>query len=158
MRTSLRSFPSSSWSQSTATSSHHRHPRPEVPPRHCEPQPLPVELFTAPGEHPHDPLSVLPLSPSCLVHWSSLATMLWRAARPCIGAVGSPVALPLGCAGAITHRPSMDQWPGLDRQDSPSAHLFPNADHQMNDPRLMKSRGRVHRCRGLGPPHDGPMP
>jgi hypothetical protein len=38
--------------------------------------PPPTEPFAALGEHPRDPLSVLPLSPSCLVHQSAMAAML----------------------------------------------------------------------------------
>jgi hypothetical protein len=44
--------------------SRHRHPSPEEPPRRREPQPPPAELFATLGEHPHDPLSILPFSPA----------------------------------------------------------------------------------------------
>jgi hypothetical protein len=53
-----------------------RHPCPEEPPCHREPQPPSAEMFAALGEHPHDPLSILPFSPSRLVHRSALAAVL----------------------------------------------------------------------------------
>jgi hypothetical protein len=46
----------------------------------------------------------------------------------------------------------------LEGPNTPSTHLIPVVDRQMNDSRLMKSRGLVHRHRGLGPPRRGPIP
>jgi hypothetical protein len=44
------------------------------------------------------------------------------------------------------------------RAYTPSAHLIPVIDRQINGSRLKKSRGLVHRRCGLGPPHRGPIP
>jgi hypothetical protein len=57
-----------------------------------------------------------------------------------------------------TSRPSRRQRLRLEGPNTPLAHLIPATYHQMNDSRLMKSRGLVHRCRGLGPPRRGPIP
>jgi hypothetical protein len=56
--------------------SHRRHPSQEEPPCYHEPQPPSAETFAALGEHPRDPLSILPFSPSRLVHRSALAAVL----------------------------------------------------------------------------------
>jgi hypothetical protein len=100
MRTSLQSFLLSSWSRRTPTLSRRRHPSPEEPPHRREMQPPPAELFVALGEHPRDPLSVLPFSLLCLVHRSTLAAV--------------------GCVLADLHRPSMDQRLRLEPEDIPS--------------------------------------
>jgi hypothetical protein len=105
---------SSSWSRRTATSSRRRHLSPEEVPHHCKPQPLPAKPFATLGEHHRDPVSVLPLSLSCLVHQSALDVVLRRAARPCNGVIGCTIVPPLGCTGTILHRPSMDEQPRLE--------------------------------------------
>jgi hypothetical protein len=51
-----------------------------------------------------------------------------------------------------TSRPSRRQQLRLEGADTPSTHLIPVIDHQMNDSRLMKSRGLMHRRRGPIPP------
>jgi hypothetical protein len=55
-------------------------------------------------------------------------------------------------------RPSQCQRLRLEGPDTPSAHLIPVADRQMNGSCLMKSRGLMHRLRRLSPPHCGPIP
>jgi hypothetical protein len=120
MRTSLQSFPTSSCSQRTPMLSHCRHPSPEEPPRCCEPQPPSAESFAALGEHPRDSLFVLPFSPSRLVHRSALAAVLRWATRSAMASLGFPCRAALGRAGADLHHPSMDQWPGLEPEDTPS--------------------------------------
>jgi hypothetical protein len=94
--------------------SRHRHPSLEEPPRRREPQPPPAEPFVALGGHPCDPLSVLPFSPSCLVHQSALATVLRRATHSAMALSGFPRHTAVGRTGAYLHRPSMDQRLGLE--------------------------------------------
>jgi hypothetical protein len=99
---------------------------PEDP--HIEPPPSPesggaappsAESFAALGEHPCDPLSILPFSPSCLVHQNALAAVLQRAARLAMAPPGLPCRATVGCAGADLHHPLMDQRPGLEPEDTP---------------------------------------
>jgi hypothetical protein len=107
MRTSSRSFPPSSCSRRTPTLSHHRHPSPEEPPCRREPQPSSTILFATLGDHPHDPLSILPFSPSHLVHWSALGAVLRWAARSAMASPGF-------------HRPFVDRRLRLEPEDTPS--------------------------------------
>jgi hypothetical protein len=61
-------------------------------------------------------------------------------------------------AGRVTAgHPSQRQWLRLEGLNTPLAHFIPAADRQMNGSHLMKSRGLMHRRRGLGPPHRGPI-
>jgi hypothetical protein len=55
-------------------------------------------------------------------------------------------------------RPSWRQQLKLEGSDTPSAHLIPVADRQMNESHLLHSRRLMHRRRGLGPPHRAPIP
>jgi hypothetical protein len=120
MRTSLRSFLSSSCSRRTPTLSCRRHPSSEEPPHRRKPQPPTVESFAALGEHPHDPLSVLPFSSSRLVHRSAQAAVLRRASRSAMAPLVFPCRATVGHAGADIHHPSMDQRLGLQPEDTPS--------------------------------------
>jgi hypothetical protein len=120
MRTSLRSFPLSSCSRRTPLLSCRRHPSPEEPPHRREPQPPSTESFTALGEHPRDPLSILPFSPSLLVHQSALATVLRRAVHSAMVPSGFPCHATIGRAGVDLHHPLMDQRSGLEPADTPS--------------------------------------
>jgi hypothetical protein len=80
---------------------------------------------------------------SCLVDRSAGNDLLQRAAT----------------VGQVTAgRPSQRQRLRLVGLNTPSAHLIPAADRQMNGSCLMMSRGLVHRRRGLGPPRRGPIP
>jgi hypothetical protein len=117
---SSQSFPSSSCCRRTPTLSHRRHLSPEKPPCCREPQPLSAESFATLGEHPRDPLSVLPFSPSRLVHRSFLAAVLHGAARSAIVPPGFPCRTAVGRAEADLHRPLLDQRPGLEPEDTPS--------------------------------------
>jgi hypothetical protein len=117
---SSQSFPSSSCSRRTSTFSHRRHPSPEEPPCHREPQPPSAELFAALGEHPHDPLSIWTFSPSHLVHQSVLADVLGRVAHSVMAPPGFPCRAAVGRGATNLHRPSMDQRPGLEPEDTPS--------------------------------------
>jgi hypothetical protein len=103
MRTSSQSFPSSSCSRRTPTLSRRHHPCLEESPHRCEPQPPSAESFATLGEHPRDPLSILPFSPSRLVYRSALAAMLRWAARSAMAPLGFPC-----------------QRPGLEPEDTPS--------------------------------------
>jgi hypothetical protein len=114
MKTLLRSFPSSSWRRRTPTLSCRHHLSSEEPLRCHEPQLSPTEPFAALGENPHDPLSVLPFLPFCLVHRSTLATVLRRATVPAMAPPGFPYRATVGRARADLHLPSMDQRPGLE--------------------------------------------
>jgi hypothetical protein len=61
-------------------------------------------------------------------------------------------------AGRVTAgRPSQRKQLRLEGPDTLSAHLIPVVDRQMKDSCLMKSRGLMHRRRGLGPTHCGPI-
>jgi hypothetical protein len=120
MRMSSWSVPSSSCSRRTPTLSHHRRPSPEKPPCRCEPQPPSTESFAALGEHPHDPLSILPFSLSRLVHQSALGAMLWRAALSAMAPSGFPYRTAVGRARADLHRPFVDRWLRLEHEDTPS--------------------------------------
>jgi hypothetical protein len=120
MRTSSWSFPSSSCSWRTPTLSRRHHPSPEEPPGRCEPQPPSAESFPALGEHPHDPLSILPFRPSRLLHQSALTAVLRWAARSAMVTPGFPCRTAVGRGEADLHRPSMDQQPGLELEDIPS--------------------------------------
>jgi hypothetical protein len=68
----------------------------------------------------------------------------------------------VGCAAPVVRvtadRPSWHQRLRLEGSNTPSAHLIPTADRQLNDSHLMKSCGLVHQHRGLGPPRRGPIP
>jgi hypothetical protein len=114
MRTSLQSYPSSSWSRRTPALSRRYHPSLEKPPHRLVLQPLPTEPFAALGENHRDPLSILPFSQSCLVHQSTLATVLRLAARPGNGTVRFPCCAAVGRAEDVLHHPSMDQRPRLE--------------------------------------------
>jgi hypothetical protein len=62
-------------------------------------------------------------------------------------------------AGRVTAgHPSRRQRLKLEGPNTTSAHLIPAIDQLMNDSHLIKSRGLVHRRRGLGPPRRGPIP
>jgi hypothetical protein len=61
-------------------------------------------------------------------------------------------------AGRVTAcRPSRRQRLRLEGPNTPSAHLIPAAERQMNNSRLMKSHGHVHRHHRLDPPRRGPI-
>jgi hypothetical protein len=75
--------------------------------------PSPAESFAALGEHPRDPLSILPFSLSRLVHRSALAAVLRQAARLAMVPSGFPCRAAIGRTGADLHHPSMDQQPRL---------------------------------------------
>jgi hypothetical protein len=115
---SSRSFPSSSCSRRTPTLSRRHHPSSEKPPYRREPQPPSAESFAALGEHPRDPHSVLPFSLSHLVHRSTLAAMLRRAARSAMAPSGFPCRATVGRAGADLHRPFVDQRLRLEPKDT----------------------------------------
>jgi hypothetical protein len=100
--------------------SHHRHPSPEEPPCRREPQPSFAESFAALGEHPRDALSVLPFSPSHLVHQSTLGAVLRRAARSAMAPSGFPCRAAVGRARANLHHPFVDRRPRLEPEDTPS--------------------------------------
>jgi hypothetical protein len=100
--------------------SRRRHPSLEEPPRRREPQLLSVESFASLGEHPRVPLSILPFSLSRLVHQSALAAVLQRVTSSAMAQPVFPYRATVGPIGANLHRPSMDQRPGLEPDDTPS--------------------------------------